>query len=102
MEQGLIKHHGKVWIANNSALHTKLIAAMHSSAVGGHSGSKATYHRLKQLFSWKGLKKDVEEYVKQCLICQQAKHELEHPAGLLQPLPIPMGAWQDLSMDFIE
>jgi len=48
------------------------------------------------------MKRDVEHYVKQCQICQQAKHELTHPAGLLQPLPIPQGAWRDWSMDFIE
>lgn len=40
--------------------------------------------------------------MKQCTICQQAKHERVHPAGLLKPLPIPQGAWQDISPDFIE
>ena len=102
LEQGLIKYRNKIWIANNSALQTRLITALHSSAIGGHSGGKATYHRLKQLFHWKGMKRDVEEFVKQCQVCQQAKHELTHPAGLLQPLPIPQGAWKDWSMDFIE
>jgi hypothetical protein len=61
-----------------------------------------TYYRVKQHFSWKGMKKDVASFVQQCVVCQQAKHELTHPAGLLQPLPIPQCAWQDLSMDFIE
>lgn len=100
LDQGLIKYINKVWIAHNSALQTKLIAAFHASAIGGHSGVKATYHRLKQLFHWKGMKRDVDSFVKQCLVCQQAKHELSHSAGLLQPLPIPKCA--RISMDFIE
>jgi hypothetical protein len=79
-----------------------LISALHDSALGGHSGIQSTYQRLKKLFWWKGLKGDVENFVKQCSVCRQAKHERVHPAGLLQPLPIPQGVWQDLSLDFIE
>jgi hypothetical protein len=54
------------------------------------------------MFVWEGLKQDVDSFVKQCGVCQQAKHERSKPAGLLQPLPIPAGAWQDWTMDFIE
>jgi hypothetical protein len=35
-------------------------------------------------------------------VCQQAKAERIHTPGLLQPLPIPQGAWQDLTIDFME
>jgi len=83
-------------------LQTKIIAACHSSALGGHSGIAATYSRMKKHFAWKGMKMDVENFVKQCSIYQHAKHSLQHPMGLLQPLPIPAGVWQDLTMDFIE
>jgi hypothetical protein len=48
------------------------------------------------------MKQAVENFIKQCVICQQAKHCNTHPPGLLQPLPIPQGVWRDLSMDFIE
>jgi hypothetical protein len=48
------------------------------------------------------MKGDVQNFVKQCSVCQQIKVDRVHPAGLLQPLPIPKGAWQDLTMDFIK
>jgi hypothetical protein len=70
--------------------------------VGGHSGSTATYHRVKKLFAWKGLRSAVEEFIKQCSVCQHAKHEHTKPAGKLQPLPIPLVPWQDVTMDFVE
>ena len=44
----------------------------------------------------------MEQFVKQCQVCQQAKHLNTHTPGLLQPLPIPQGVWQDISLDFVE
>ena len=102
LENGLIKLKQHIWVGQNSALRTKIIAALHASPIGGHSGIQPTYYKVKNYFHWKGLKQDVEDFVKQCVVCQQAKHEHTHPAGLLQPLPIPEGAWQDISLDFIE
>jgi hypothetical protein len=99
--KGVIKKGELIWIDNNSALRTKLVSTMHDSALGGHSGVQATYQCIKKLFYWKGLKGDVENFVRQSQVCQQAKSERIHPAGLLQPLPNPAGAWQDITLDFI-
>jgi hypothetical protein len=102
LHQGIIRKVGRIWIGANSALRTKLIAALHDSAIGGHSGIQATYQRVNKVFYWKGLKADVIQFVHQCVTCQKAKCERTHPAGLLQPLPVPQGVWEDVTMDFIE
>lgn len=102
MDNGLIRKNRLIWIGNNSALQTRLISNFHSSVIGGHSGVNATYHRLKQWFVCKGMKIDIENYIKQCQVCQHTKHSHQHPSGLLQPLPIREGVWAALSMDFIE
>lgn len=50
----------------------------------------------------RGMRRDVREYVRNCLTCQRCKTDNLHPAGLLQPLPIPTLIWNDISLDFIE
>ena len=47
------------------------------------------------------MKAEVAEYISRCLDCQQVKTEHQHPAGLLQPLPIPSQKWEVISLDFI-
>ena len=44
----------------------------------------------------------MHSFVKACQICQQAKPDQARYPGLLQPLPIPVGAWQVVSLDFVE
>ncbi|XP_061353556.1 uncharacterized protein LOC133298304 [Gastrolobium bilobum] len=47
------------------------------------------------------MRKDVKSFVRECQICQQVKYETSKSSGLLQPLPIPEGVFEELSMDFI-
>ena len=47
------------------------------------------------------MRKDVEQHVAACLVCQQIKYSTQVLTGLLQPLPIPSLVWDELIMDFI-
>jgi transposase InsO family protein len=89
-------------VGQHAALRSKLMAACHSSGLGGHSGVPVTYRHMKQLFAWKGMKNAVQEYVQSCLTCQMAKPDRAKSPGLLQPLPVPSGAWHTISLDFVE
>ena len=47
------------------------------------------------------MKKEVAEFVARCLNCQKVKAERCRPKGLVQPLEIPRGKWNSISMDFV-
>jgi IS30 family transposase len=56
---------------------------------------------LKENVYWDKMKEDVTQFVNACGTCQQTKHPTHAPYDLLQPLPIPTGVWEDISLDFI-
>src|SRR6266498_3043869 len=61
----------------------------HDHMLSAHFGIKATYEKTKGRYYWKGLKEDVETYVKSCDKCQRrekpkGKHEL-HPIEVKEP-----------------
>lgn len=92
---------GKIVVGKDDQLRKDILLHYHDSALGGHSGTQATYKRISQTMYWKGLKKDVYNHVQACLVCQQHKGETIATPGLLQPIPIPDKVWNELSMDFI-
>ena len=100
--QGMLYRKGRLVVGAITDLRQQLLQLFHDSAIGGHSGIRVTKKRLSSLVYWKGLTKDVRNYIRNCVICQRNKPDLSPPAGLLQPLPIPQAIWEDISMDFIE
>lgn len=76
---------------------------MHEMHPVGHSGTERAYLRAKRSFFWKGMKKEVFQFVAECNVCQKSRlKQWPNQGGLLQPLPIPERIWSDISMDFIE
>lgn len=60
-------------IVKNIKIKKALIKLYHDHKLGGHQGSTRTYQRLKGLYTWSSMKKDIEHYIKSCNICQLNK-----------------------------
>ncbi|CAA0832654.1 Uncharacterized mitochondrial protein AtMg00860, partial [Striga hermonthica] len=98
---GALEYKGRIIVPNVEALKKEILTEAHSEPYLAHPGSTNMYHDLKWSFWWKGMKRDVAEFVEKCLICQQVKAEHKVPSGLLQPLEIPQWKWEKLTMDFV-
>jgi hypothetical protein len=78
-----------------------LLDEAHNSAYSIHPGTSKMYLDLKTRYWWRGMKKEIAQYVARCDTCQRTKAEHQKHAGLLQPLPVPKWKWEEIGMDFV-
>lgn len=98
VRDGLILHGRMIFVPASSTNFPSVIDAAHSA---GHGGIQKTLHRLRADFFVHKDRALVKDWVCSCSICQN-KTEALHPAGLLQPLDVPLQIWIDISINFIE
>lgn len=73
------------------------MAAIHNFA---HPGRRSTMKLLTERFVWPGIKKDAEEFVKQCVKCQQSKIN-RHTRTPLVRFPDCTNRFTDINMDIV-
>lgn len=100
--EGRLLYKKRLVIPRSSSFIPIILKECHDSPVGGHSGEIKTYLRMASEWFWQGMRKDVQKHVRECTVCQQHKSSNQHPAGLLQPLPVPTQVWDHITMDFVE
>ncbi len=80
-------------------LRLAVLELYHDCKISGHLGYQKTLSRLLPRFYWPNLFKDVRQYVKSCLVCQQHKGPSRGKAPLI---PIPVGgAFERLGVDIL-
>lgn len=67
-------------------LRASCLAYFHDSPVGGHLGFFKTYGRLASRVYWRGMPKEVREYVRSCEKCASRKSYTQKQPGHLQPI----------------
>jgi hypothetical protein len=100
-EQGVVKYKNRLVVPGNEELRRKILDEAHQSKLSIHPGSNKMYHDLRQLYWWSNMKQDITRYITECDICGRVKADHLWRLGFLQPLPIPVWKWEDISMDFI-
>lgn len=100
--QEVLRRKSKIVVPNKVELKNTILQWLHGSGVGGHSGRDATHQKVKGIFYWKGMSKDIQQFIRSCTVCQQCKSDHSVYPGLLQPLSVPDTIWSDVSMDFID
>ncbi|TYK04383.1 Integrase, catalytic core [Cucumis melo var. makuwa] len=82
------------------SLREALIKEAQPGGLAGQFGQDKTFHVINKRFYWSQARRETNNFVKRCAICQRAKVTSTN-TGLYTPLPIPKNIWKDLSIDFV-
>ena len=67
-----------------------LLEELHEGICGSNTGGRSLSHRaITQGYSWPGMQKEAQEYVKKCYQCQRFTPNIHQPGGVLNPLSSP-------------
>ena len=71
---------------------------MHNHETGGHFGKDTTYEKIRERYYWKGMYKDIEEYIKTCDACQRRGRK--GGKGYLNPIKVGK-PFERIGIDFV-
>lgn len=99
--EGKLNYLGKLFVPDLPEAHLELLRQPHNAPAAGRPGKTKTFELLTKNYYWPQMMKYVEQYVKNCHTCSDAKATRHAPFGIFRPLPIPEQPWRDISMDFV-
>ena len=68
--EGILRLGRRIFIPNMENLRREILEETHYSVYAMHPSSTKIYRTLKEHYLWKGMKKDMVDYVSKCLTCQ--------------------------------
>ncbi|GKD87867.1 putative reverse transcriptase domain-containing protein [Tanacetum coccineum] len=100
-DDGGIYFFDRIWIPSVGGVRKLIMDEAYTSRYSIHPGADKTYHDLRDLYWWPGMKRDIAEYVSKCLTCSKIKAEHQKPTGLLRQPEIPEWKWEKITMDLV-
>jgi hypothetical protein len=100
-QEGKVLYRGKCYVPEGDQLQLRLTQQHHDTALAGHPGQAKTFDLLVRKYYWKDMRKQVDQYVRNCHCCQPSRTSRHATFGVLRLLPVPEKPWEDILMDFV-
>ncbi len=97
----ILYHDSQLWVSFNELLQMNLIHEMHDQSSVDHSDILRTVKVIKRNYYWSFMRKMIDQYIRNCYICQRLKTSRDKSNDLLQSLLISEQRWQNIAMNFI-
>ena len=107
ISDGLIEKLGKLYKQDEQGRLLKILKLdeieailymTHDHPTGAHFGLVATYNKIKEKYYWKGMKQDIENYIKTCDKCQRRGQQ--GSKGYLHPITVEK-PFERIGIDFM-
>ena len=98
---GLLTFAGRIYVPNDKDLRRRIISQFHDSRITGHPGRAKTLELVSRDYWWPQMSRHIGHYTRSCETCLRSKVIRRRPIGELNPLPVPEGRWEVVSVDFI-
>jgi hypothetical protein len=73
-QEGRVWYRGRYYVPEGDQLRLRLIQEHHDTALAGHPGQAKTFDLLDRKYYWKDMRKQVDQYVRNCHSCQRSKN----------------------------
>ena len=101
VENKLLMKRNQLWVADKGRLQLEVIKEIHDQPAVIHPGMERTLEMARCHYYWPGMKEMIQQFIRNCHVCKQAKAARDMYHSLLQPLPVPVQAWTDITMVFV-
>jgi len=82
-QEGQMWYRGKRYVPKGDQLRLRLIQEHHNTALAGHPGQAKTFDLLDRQYYWKEMRKQVDQYVRNCHSCQRSRTSRHATFGVL-------------------
>ncbi|RVW37560.1 hypothetical protein CK203_073903 [Vitis vinifera] len=101
-DDGILRFRTRLCVPNDGDLRRELLEEAHCSRLAIHPGGTKMYKDLRHNYWWSGMKRDIAQFVAQCLVCQQVKAEHQRPAVSDRDPRFTSRFWHSLQKALVE
>ena len=89
VQEGLVckkvKVRGRDWTAvvTPKTLQKEILTSYHSEPEAGHFGAQLTFETIRRRYYWKGMRKEIKNWIRECSTCTLTRRSRDKPSGLM-------------------